>query len=495
MKTPLRFDRKRVAVIGAGISGLAAAHRLHELDPSLELALFESADRVGGVIRSEQVQGFCLEHGPDSLLTQVPWGLDLCRRLGIADELTPTCSHNQGVYIFCRDRLRRLPEGLALMAPERLWPLVASPILSIRGKVRLACEYFVPRGQQSADESLTQFVTRRLGREAFQRLVQPLVSGIYMGSPDCLSVRATFPRFVEMEEKHGGLIRAVRARRLEVRRHRASGKDPKAAAGGPQYGMFVAPRHGMEQLPQAIAAQLPAGSIRLRCPIQELTRLADGRWRIIALAAPDAARTEIFDAVIVATSAPVAGRLLQDAAPPLAAELRAINHSSCIVANMALRSDQIEHPLDAFGFVSPLIERRAITACTFSSAKYPGRAPPGWCLLRAFLGGAAHPEALDWSDDQIQRVTLNELGELLGIRGAPLFFQVERWRRTMPQYELGHLERVKRIEEIIEPMRGMTLAGNAYHGPGIAHCIRSGELAADHLLEQFNAEPVTSSVN
>jgi oxygen-dependent protoporphyrinogen oxidase len=484
-------DHKRVAIIGAGISGLAAAHRLHELDPSLEVLLLESSDRIGGVIRTQTVQGFRIEHGPDSLLTQVPWGLDLCRRIGIAGDLVGTNAQCHGVYVVCRGRLRRVPAGLALMAPQRLWPLIASPILSIRGKLRLAYEYIIPPRQESTDESLSQFATRRLGREAFERLVQPLVSGIYMGSADCLSVRATFPRFVEMETKHGSLIRAMRR---QGARNQTPGVKNQTTAGGPEYAMFVAPREGMEQLPTAIAARLPSETIQLQNRVQELSQLSDGRWRIVTLPRPGEPHAEFVDAVIVATAAPAAAGLLHDAVPSLAAELGAINHTSCVVANMAFRRDQIKHSLDAFGLVSPLIEQRSITACTFSSVKYPGRAPQDKCLLRAFLGGAANPEAIDWPDSQTKHVVQGELGTLLGIRGEPLFFKVQRWRWAMPQYELGHLDRIERIERIVQHVPGLALAGNAYHGAGVAHCIHSGELAAERIQEHVESEQRFSTI-
>lgn len=481
------IKHKRVAILGAGVSGLTAAYHLHKLDPALELTLFESSDRVGGVIQTEALKRFRIEHGPDSLLTQVPWGLDFCRRLGIANELVGTNERHLGVYVVCRGRLRRLPDGLALMAPQRLWPVIPSPILSIRGKLRLACEYFLPRRQQATDESLTQFITRRLGREAFERLIQPLVSGIYMGSPDSLSIRATFPRFVEMEAQHGSLIRAMRAQK-KAPTNQAPRSSNWPSAGGPRYGMFVAPRGGMEQIPQAIAACLPEGALRLRCQVQEMTNDPQGRWRIATSCQPHERHSELFDAVIVATSASAAGRILRLATPSLAAELGAIDYTSCVVVNLALRRDQIRHPLDTFGFVSPRIESRSVTACTFSSVKYASRAPAGWCLLRVFLGGAAGPEALDWSaDGKVKQVVLQELKALLDIRSEPSLFIVRRLPRVMPQYELGHLDRVDRIERIVNRVPGLTLAGNAYHGAGVAHCIHSGELAAEQVHEYFES--------
>jgi oxygen-dependent protoporphyrinogen oxidase len=475
-------DSKRVAIIGGGISGLAAAHRLHELAPTSELALFESSERLGGVIRTEHLEGFRIELGPDSILAQVPAAIDLCSRVGIAADLIGTNPQQRGIYVVCRGRLRRMPDGLALMAPQRLWPVMISPILSIPGKLRLACEYFIPRRPEATDESLAQFATRRVGREAFDRLVQPLVSGIYMGSPDRLSVRATFPRFVEMEAKHGGLMRGLRAQRAQ-----AQNQDARAGrfSGGPRYGMFVAPREGMEQLVAAIVARLPPCFLRLRRCVEELTRLADGRWQIVTSSQSSGKETEVFDAVIVATSASAASRLLCDAAPGLAVELDCIEHTSCIVVNLAFHKGQIRHALDAYGFVTPLVESRSVLACTFSSVKYAGRAPKDKVLLRAFLGGAGDPQAIHWPDDKIKEAVLSELGDLLGARGEPLFFKVQRWRRTMPQYELGHLERIERIEHLLDSVPGLALAGNAYRGVGVAHCIQSGENAAAQVHPQI----------
>jgi oxygen-dependent protoporphyrinogen oxidase len=510
-------DQKRVAIIGGGVSGLAAAQRLSELMPKADVTLFESADRLGGVIRSERIDGFLLEHGPDSLLTQVPWGLDLCRRIGLAEELLPTAAEPQGVYVVCRGRLRKVPDGLALMAPQRLWPLITSPILSIRGKLRLAAEYFVPPRQDTSEESLAAFARRRLGREAFERLVQPLVSGIYMGSPDTLSVQATFPRFVEMEEKHGGLIRAARAARVqgsgfrgqgagsssrestpESRGHQSAIRNPQSAIpnprsavrpGGPAYGMFVAPRQGMEQLAGTIAERLPSDSIRLRTIVLKVCPIDHGRWKLVTRSPDSEPAAETFDAIIVAAPAFAAAKLLAGA-PALAEEMAAIDYASCVVVNLAFAREQIRHPLSAFGFVTPLIERRQVTACTFSSIKYPGRAPEGACLLRAYLGGAANPTVIDRTDCEIRKAALADLNDLLKIRGAPAFATVQRQRQAMPQYTLGHLARVDRIERLAARLPGFALAGNAFRGGGVAHCIHSGEMAAEQIAGQLQDQPL-----
>jgi oxygen-dependent protoporphyrinogen oxidase len=480
----------QVAIIGGGISGLAAAHRLHEALPHARLSLFESSARLGGVIRTEQLEGFCIEHGPDSLLTQVPWGLDLCRRIGLESDLLPTNEQKQGVYVVSRGRLRRVPAGLGLMAPQRLLPLLTSGALSLRGKLRLAYEYFIPPRHDSSDESLASFAIRRLGREAFERLVQPLVSGIYMGSPEALSVQATFPRFVEMEQRHGGLIRGALAQRQTTR----SPSQKKAEAAGPQYGMFVAPRRGMEQLVHAVAARLPANCLRLQTTVESIAPAGAGGWRVVTRLPGNEPHVECFDAVIVASPTRAVARLLRDVVPALAAELEPIEYSSCVVVNLVYRRDEIRHPLDAFGFVAPLVEDRAVTACTFSSVKYSGRAPEPWCLLRAYLGGAANPHAVEWPDRQIRQAVLDDLTPLLRIQQRPLFATIRRHPRAMPQYELGHLARVDRIERLVARLPGLALAGNAYHGAGIAHCIHSGELAADQVRVHFQKQPVAHAI-
>jgi oxygen-dependent protoporphyrinogen oxidase len=250
----------------------------------------------------------------------------------------------------------------------------------------------------------------------------------------------------------------------------------------------------MEQIVHAVAARLPAAAIRLRTAVQDLAPLPHGRWRIVSRTAGGELHADAFDAVIVASPAPAAARLLHDAAPSLSAELAAIDYASCVVVNLAFFRDQIRHPLDAFGFVTPAIEGRQVTACTFSSVKYPGRAPDGWHLLRAYLGGATNPEAIDWPESRLRHAALDDLTHLLGIRGEPRFVSIRRHRRAMPQYELGHLARVEQIERLAERLPGLALAGNAYRGGGVAHCIQSGELAAARAAAHLKREHVPETV-
>lgn len=465
-----------VAVIGGGISGLAAAHRLLELNPAVNVTVFEAGDRCGGVIETEHADGFQIELGPDSMLKTLPWGVGLCGRLGITEELDGTDTQQQQTWILRSVHLQPLPEGLAIMAPRRLWPTVRSPILSLRAKLRMACELMIRRRLDSNDESLAHFACRRFGRETFQRLIQPLVSGIYMADPEKLSIQAALPRFVEMEAKHGSLIRAARHSEREQKKHEKSGKS--SAADG---GVFVAPRTGLGRLVSALVHRLPKDAIRLHTPISGLRRSSDDRW---TLSMHDSS-SEQFDAVVLATPSGVTARLLAGVNRKLAAELNSIAHSGCTVVTLGYNRSDVGHPLNGHGFVVPQVENRSIIACTFSSVKYHHRAPEGQVLLRVFLGGATCPQIMAFDDEQIMQTVATELNPLLGIRGQPTLTRITRWPDIMPQYHVGHLDRVTRIDAEVAELPGVELAGNSYRGVGIPHCIHSGEQAAERVLNSI----------
>jgi oxygen-dependent protoporphyrinogen oxidase len=466
---------RRVAIIGGGISGLAAAERLAALDEALEVHLFEASDRLGGVLQTEDADGYCLELGPDSMLSRLPWGVELCRRIGFEQELVSTNSSPSGVYVVCRGRLQRVPAGLAILAPQRVWPMMTTPILSWPGKLRLAAECVMPRRRSEQDESLADFSRRRLGRETLERLVQPLAGGIYMGDPERLSIQATFPQFVEMEREHGSLIRAARANRVKG----GGNHEP----GGPQYSLFVAPRRGMAQLVDALAERLTGCGIHCRQRVESILPDQGGGWRVEMVDGLTGNRWQKnFAGVILALPACHAGPLLMPVNRELATLLGEIPYAGCVVVNLAYERGDVSHPLDSFGFVAPHVERRSVLACTFSNLKYPGRAPDDKILLRAFLGGACFPEVLEWSDEQVLQSVQQELRELLGVSGPPLLTRINRWQRSMPQYHVGHLDRVRRIEELADTLPGLELAGNYGRGVGIPHCIRSGEQAGERLV-------------
>jgi oxygen-dependent protoporphyrinogen oxidase len=457
-----------VAVVGGGIAGLAAAHRLSELEPRPEVVIFEAAPQSGGVLQTTRADGYLLEASADCFITNVPWAVDLCRRIGLADALLPTDETRRRALVVHRGKLCPVPEGFMLMAPGPMLGILTSPLLSLRGKLRLLAERWIPRGA-GGDESVAVFARRRLGREAFERLVQPLVGGIYTADAERLSLAATLPRFLEMERQHGSLSRAVR----RERRH-----SSQPAASGARYGLFAAPRDGMGALVSALAARLPAGWLRLSTPVERLEKRGDGQWHITTAAGPE----PVFDALILATPSDVSARLLAESAPQLSVSLDRIPLAGSIVATAGYAREQIEHPLDAFGFVVPDIEQRDILAASFSSQKFPGRAPPGHVLLRIFLGGARRPEQLELDDAQIQAIVCRELGSLLGARGAPDLFRVTRWPHSMPQYHLGHLELVAEIQQQVAALGTLQLAGCALEGVGVPHCIHSGQQAAERLI-------------
>jgi oxygen-dependent protoporphyrinogen oxidase len=394
-------------------------------------------------------------------------------------------------------QLLPIPDGFYLMSPRKLAPLLSSPILSPAGKLRLLAERFVTRRPEAHDESVASFATRRLGRETFERLVQPLVAGIYTADPARLSMAATMPQFLELERSHGSLLRATlgRVRTAGPAVHASDQfRSDAQSASGARYGLFLAPRHGMASLVNALVQRLPAQAIYFHASVTKLSRDSAGQWRVdIAPPNPQSAirnpqsplPTSRFDAVILAVPTFVSAGLVASIDHELARELAAIEYAGCAVVSLGYRRAQIGHPLDGFGFVVPQIEGRRIIAASFASRKFPGRAPADGALIRVFIGGALQPELLDLDDDQLRRLAENELAELLQISGEPLVCDIARWPRSMPQYHVGHLDRVACIEVLAAKHGNLALAGNAFDGVGIPQCIASGERAAERIAKHF----------
>jgi oxygen-dependent protoporphyrinogen oxidase len=478
----------RVVVIGGGLSGLAAAHRIHERSESLrlpiDLKVLEAKDRLGGVIGTTRFDGFTLEEGPDSFITNKPWGLDLCQRLGLGDALVATDPSHRRSFVVRKGRLAPVPEGFVLMAPSRLVPVLTSPILSWGGKLRLLMDLIIPRRDDDTEESLAAFVRRRLGREALDRLVQPLVAGVYTADPNDLSLKATLPQFLAMEREYGSLI--VGARRAARDR---GGLEMEEQASGARYGLFITLADGMDALPNALAAALPAGCISTQSAVRRISRNAPvSPWLVELLDGPPIEA----DSVVLSTEAHASARLVDSADPALALQLRAIPYASSIIVNIAYRRDQVTHPLDGFGVVVPAIEGRPILAVSFLSVKFSSRAPAGTVLLRVFLGGATRPDQLDMEDDAISGLVQRELRELIGASGEPLFVRSSRHPRSMPQYNLGHLDRVASIRRHLSKHGGLYLTGIAYDGVGIPDCVHSAEQTADAVLDA-QANPAASA--
>jgi oxygen-dependent protoporphyrinogen oxidase len=512
---------KRIVIIGGGISGLAAAHRVlersRETDQPVDLTILEAGPRVGGIVQTHQRDGFLLESGPDSFISEKPAALDLVKRLGLESHLIEPNENYRRSFVVRQGRLLPVPEGFHLLAPSRIWPFLRSDIFSWPGKARMALDLVLPRrgvngrdgNDANADESLAEFVRRRLGNEALERMAQPMIGGIYTADPAQLSLRATMPRFLEMEREHRSLIRALRkqSRSLSVRQGSSDrGTGPTAGSpdwqpgrggtvrervavergtSGARYNLFLSFDRGMQLFTDKLAENISSSrtSIRTNTTVQSLELQRDSSSRTVAAWAikTDKEETLTADAVCLALPAYASARLLKSIDAPLASELDRISYASSATINLAYNRQDIPHPLDGFGFVVPFIEKRTVMACTFSSVKFAGRAPEGQVLLRAFVGGALQPEMFELSRDELLSRVRVDLRDLLGIERPPLFAEVAKWERSMPQYHVGHLELVKRIEDGLTSLPGLALAGNAYTGLGIPDCIRSAEDAADDI--------------
>ncbi len=462
-------NRKRVAVIGGGISGLAAAHQLRKISPEFDVKLLESGSRLGGVIKTTEKDGFLIEGAADNFITTSPTAIELCNDLGLGDELIRTNPNGQGAMVLSRGRLEPIPAGFMVMAPSRIWPLLATRILTPKGKLRSGCEVFIPRKRGIDDESLQSFVCRRFGTEMFERLVQPLVGGIYTADPARLSVAATLPRFMEMERQHGSLIRGMLSGRWKQ-------KQPAETRGGARYSQFMTLRGGMSRLIEALGKSLPSHSIQFDSTARELRHESDG-WRIRL----DDGSQLGADAVIVAAPASHASRMLRGVDDVMTAELGQIKYTSCAVVSLAFRRDQIHHPVESFGFVVPHIENRLILSCSFSSEKYEGRAPEGTVLMRVFIGGATQSGLLRLSDVELMELAHWELARLLDIQGEPMLQHITRQRQAMPQYHVGHKQRIATINQRLEPHPTLALAGSSLSGVGVPSCIESGQKAAQRV--------------
>lgn len=472
--------KRRIVVVGGGIAGLAAAHRIVELKNErklpLELILLEASPRLGGTIATERVGEYLVEAGPDSFISEKPWALRLCERLDLTSRLVSTQAAYQKIYVVHRGKPVALPEGFFLLAPTRLWPFIRTPLFSWSGKLRMACEIFLPRGA-AGDESLGSFVRRRFGRQALERVAQPLVGGIYAADPDRLSLAATMPRFKEMERAERSVIRAMWA---EQRNRAREGK----AGSGARWSLFVTLRDGMQELVDALARRLPEGSVRLNAAVRNLARNgSEEGWRVTTAGN----ETLEADGVILAAPAFSSGAILSAIPTAASAELKDIAYASTATVSLAYRRDNFPRALDSFGFVVPALEGRKLMACTFSSLKFPGRAPQGQVLLRAFVGGSLQPELFQEDDATMEKNTRAELAALLGVQAQPLFTRIRRHPNSMPQYHVGHDARVRRIEAELSRFSTLALAGSAYHGVGIADCVRTGEEAAEKIADRLFA--------
>jgi len=465
----------RIAIVGGGISGLVAAFTLeeHRRAGAVEYTLFESSPRFGGVLRTDHIEGCIVEAGPDSFITEKPWAADLCRALGLGDQLIGSNDADRKTYILVRGQLIPMPDGLTFLVPTKILPTGLSPLFSWTTKLRMAQELFHPPRSADADESVASLLERHYGPEMVDRLADPLLSGVYGGEAANLGVRAVLPRFAEMERTHGSLGRAT----LGARR-----KTPHAT-NKPPAPLFTSLKNGMQQLIETLVPRLHPASLVANTIVHSIQPEAIG-WTVRVQTDPSnpGFQSAHFDAVILALPALAAARLLSACSPELSAELAAIGYSSSITVGLAYDRALRQSLPPGFGFLVPRSEGKQLLAATFVHNKFPHRAPDDRALLRCFFVGSKAENIWQLSDDAIVAIVRNELQQILGLRAEPLFARVYKWKSAMAQYGVGHLERLDRIERLRRQLPALALAGNGYRGIGVPDCVRSGQQAAKQIL-------------
>jgi oxygen-dependent protoporphyrinogen oxidase len=471
----------RVAVIGGGIAGLATAYYLQEKARQAELplqyTLIESAPALGGKISTDLRDGFVIEGGPDSFITQKPAALQLCRELGLEDQLLGTNDAQRKVYVLDGGRLRALPDGVMLVIPTRFTPFALSPLISIPGKLRMGMDLFIPARHENGDESLADFIRRRLGQEALDKIAEPLMAGIHVADPESLSLQATFPRFIQLEQKYGSLIKGMLAQKARRAEPGHNGTERKLS-------LFMTLRSGLHELVDALAARLE-GELLTGTRVVGLERTeaeptaGDARYR---LRLADG-RVLPADAVVLATPAYVSADLVEPMHSKLAEGLRGIRYVSTATVSLGFRRAEFEHPLDGFGFVVSAREKTRLMACTWTSTKFNEFAPDQHVLVRCFLGGHRNQELVDLPDESLVELARDELRWVMGVHAEPVITRVYRWPRANPQYDVGHLERADCLEALAAELPGLYLTGSAYRGVGIPDCIEQGRKTAELLVE------------
>ena len=476
--------QRHVVIIGAGITGLAAAYYLEkqarEAGRSIRCTIVEAGDQAGGKIVTERVNDFIIEGGPDSFVTDKPWALALCHDLGIADQLIPCNQKDTKVYVLNRSRLIPLPTGFRLTIPTQFWPFIKSPLISPWGKLRMAMDYFLPPRPAEGDESVGHFIGRRMGREAVEKFAGPLMAGIYVSDPDKLSMRGTFPRFLDMERKHGSLIKAA----LAARKSPPPPRNGPAPAGN---AMFNALRGGMFALIESLREQIES-DLLLQTTVHSLRR--EGNGFVLHMQGKHAGVLNADD-VILTAPARVAAELVRDVHGELATQLAAIRYVSTATVSLAYLKDDLptDRPLDGFGVIIPPGEKRRIIACTWASTKFKYRAPRDCALIRVFVGGYRDESLAELDEPELIEMVRDELADILGITARPAMVNAYRWPKGNPQYDVGHPDRVAAMEALAATVPGLHLAGGAYHGVGMPDCIRSARMAVDRIIPPVSARP------
>lgn len=459
----------RLAIIGGGLSGLSAAWQANK--DGLDFELFEASPRFGGVLQTVRLEDeLWAEAGAESCLRSKPELLDLCGELGLAEEILTTMPDNAGAYVVRDGELHQIPQGFRLMAPSAWWPFLRSDLISWPGKLRAALDLVLPvKGADLEDETLAEFVTRRLGREVLDYLAQPLVAGIYGADPQALSLEATIPLFLRLEQEHGSVIKGLRALGTEGDSH------------GARYNLFFSLKRGFGDVIRALVEQLPEGTLHAGSAVDGLRKLEGGQGWEVTVRDREPAR---FDAVIVALAASQAARLLQDVAPDLADMLAGVHSRGAVTVNICYdRETYLEFVPRAYGFVVPAEEKRPLLACTFSSRKWLYRGSENQGVLRTYFGGPGMEWALQAPDEDLLEVSKAELSALIGLKEEPISYHVHRWPVGLPEYRIGHRKLVQAIRRSLEEYPGLGLAGNFLDGVGMPDCVRLGYRAVADVTQ------------
>jgi oxygen-dependent protoporphyrinogen oxidase len=484
---------KRIMIIGGGVAGLGAAYKVARgasEGHDVEFVLFERDPRLGGKICTEIVPDstgegrFVVDGGPDCFLTEKPACHRIAKLTGVFDDELPTDESRKRTWILSRGKLHQMPDGIFMFAPTKFLPFATTGLFSWPGKIRMAMDLFIPPKKvppgELIDETLESFVVRRMGRECLDRLAEPLVGGVHASDPSKMSLTATFPRLLEMEQKYGSLMKGFLAARRKVEEMRR--KYPAKPGEKPRT-FFTSFLNGMQELTDCMADAAGRKRMRTGMAVTALRHNNGGAWSVLL----SDGSTVDGDALIIATESWAAEPLLRPHDEVIADALASIPASSSATISIAFNENEVGFDLNAFGVLCPLAAGRALMAATYSSTKWPGRAPLGKVLLRGFVGGPHNQKIVNRPDEELVQTVLAEFRDIVGLspNAKPLFSRVFRWHLGMPQYTLGHLDRIARIDDRCAKIHGLAIAGGSYRGVGVPNCIESGERAVSKILGEW----------
>ena len=475
---------KKIVIIGGGIAGLAAAYHIHKeiaRKVSIECTLLESSEKFGGKISTMRFDGFVVECGPDSFISQKPQAIELCKKLGLADRLTGTNPNHSNTYVYLNNKLVTMPDGLSLMIPTKFMHFIFSPLFSWPGKIRMGMDLFIPKKKNNDDESLASFVRRRMGKEALQKMAEPMLAGIYASDPELMSINSTFPMFVQTEQKYRSLILGMLARKRKQMNHQI-----KVPMGKQPFSLFMTLKNGLDEMVERLVEKSTTITFRAGTKVTGLS-LARGIWNLTL----DDGSSISSDAVILATPAKIAARLVEQTAPSITGLLSQIRYVSTATVSIGYKKEGFPHPLDGFGFVVPQTEGKRILACTWTSSKFPERVPEEYVMLRCFVGGAMREELAELDEDAIGTMVREELLDLMGIDREPVFLKVFRYKKSNVQYHVGHAALIESVRAELKSSPGLFVTGSAYTGIGIPDCIRDGTQAAKDAIAFLTSKTKT----